>query len=118
MQLLRDVKKTPRYLRDVGVIVLHDCKPPNALIGRPAASYDNFVAQQREPLVIGIWIGDVWKEIVHLHSTHDDPRVAVLKCDMGVGATKRTFGFAIVLLASGGRGVRLQRSRRRPRSAC
>ncbi len=29
------------------------------------------------------------KEIVHLHSTHDDLRVAVLKCDMGFGLVRK-----------------------------
>ncbi len=31
------------------------------------------------------------EKIVHLRSTHDDPRVAVLKCDMGVGHVRKDF---------------------------
>ncbi|MGO9157862.1 class I SAM-dependent methyltransferase [Mycobacterium sp.] len=89
MQVVRDVENTLRYLRDDGVIVLHDCNPPFALAGRPAASWDDFVAQQRGPLVIGIWTGDVWKAIVHLRSVRDDVRIAVLKCDMGVGIVRK-----------------------------
>jgi predicted O-methyltransferase YrrM len=88
-QVVRDVENTLRYLRDDGVIVLHDCNPPFALAARPAASWDDFVAQQRGPLVIGVWTGDVWKAIVHLRSVRDDLRVAVLKCDMGVGVIRK-----------------------------
>jgi SAM-dependent methyltransferase len=88
-QVVRDVENTLRYLRDDGVIVLHDCNPPNALVGRPAASYADFIAQQRGPLVIGAWTGDVWKAIVHLRSVRNDLRVAVLKCDFGVGVVRK-----------------------------
>jgi hypothetical protein len=89
MQVVRDVENTLRYLRDDGVIVLHDCNPPFALAGRPAASWEDFVSQQRGPLVIGVWNGDVWKAIVHLRSVRDNLRVAVLKCDMGVGVIRK-----------------------------
>ena len=117
MQVVRDVENTLRYLRDDGVIVLHDCNPPFALAGRPAASWDDFVAQQSGPLVIGIWTGDVWKAIVHLRSTRDDLRVAVLKCDYGRrDRTKRISGIAIVLLGGADRGAQLRGSRRRPRA--
>jgi hypothetical protein len=88
-QVVRDVENTVRYLRDDGVIFLHDCNPAFALIARPAASQADFVAQQKGPLVIGIWSGDVWKSIVYLRSMRDDLRVAVLKCDMGVGVVRK-----------------------------
>jgi hypothetical protein len=58
-QVVRDVENTLRYLRDDGVIFLHDCNPALAVIGRPAASYADFLAQQKGPLVIGVWSGDV-----------------------------------------------------------
>jgi len=88
-QVVRDVENTVRYLRDDGVIVLHDCNPALALIARPAASYADFLAQQAGPLVIGVWSGDVWKAIVYLRSTRHDLRVAVLKCDLGVGVVRK-----------------------------
>ena len=88
-QVVRDVENTLRYLRDDGVIFLHDCNPALALIGRPAASQADFMAQQSGPLVIGVWSGDVWKAIVYLRSTRHDLRVAVLKCDMGVGVVRK-----------------------------
>jgi Methyltransferase domain len=88
-QVVRDVEKTLRYLRDDGVIFLHDCNPPFALAARPAASWDDFIAQQSGPLVIGIWNGDVWKAIVQLRSTRHDLLVGVLKCDQGVGFVRK-----------------------------
>ena len=87
-QVVRDVENTLNYLRDDGVIFLHDCNPAFELMGRPATSYDDFLAQQSGPLKWGVWNGDVWKAIVHLR-TRDDLQVAVLKCDFGVGVVRK-----------------------------
>jgi hypothetical protein len=88
-QVVRDVENTLRYMRDDGVIFLHDCNPPFELAGRRAESWDDFVAQQSGPLVIGLWNGDVWKAIVHLRSTRPDLLVGVFKCDQGVGFVRK-----------------------------
>jgi methyltransferase family protein len=88
-QVVRDVENTVRYLRDDGIIFLHDCNPATELISRRAESWDDFIAQQKGPLVIGVWSGDVWKSIVYLRSMRDDLRVTVLKCDMGVGVVRK-----------------------------
>ena len=84
---MRDVENTLRYLRDDGVIILHDCNPVFEHIGRPAENYDDFRAHVR--WWEWLWSGDVWKAIVHLRSTHDDLRVAVLDCDFGVGIVRK-----------------------------
>jgi hypothetical protein len=88
-QVVRDVENTVRYLKDDGVIFLHDCNPPFELAGRRAESWDEFMAQQSGPLKIGIWNGDVWKAIVELRSTRPDLVVGVLKCDQGVGFVRK-----------------------------
>ncbi|BBX09164.1 hypothetical protein MAIC_39670 [Mycolicibacterium aichiense] len=88
-QVVRDVENTVRYLKDDGVIFLHDCNPPFELAGRRAESWDEFMAQQSGPLKIGIWNGDVWKAIVELRSTRSDLVVGVLKCDQGVGFVRK-----------------------------
>ena len=88
-QVVRDVENTVRYLKDDGVIFLHDCNPPFELAGRRADSWDEFMAQQSGPLKIGIWNGDVWKAIVQLRSTRPDLMVGVLKCDQGVGFVRK-----------------------------
>jgi Methyltransferase domain len=89
VQVVRDVENTLRFLRDDGVIVLHDCSPPYAAMARPAASHAEFLAQLRGPWKLGLWSGDVWKAIVQLRSTRDDLRIAVLKCDFGVGIIRK-----------------------------
>ena len=97
-QVVRDVENTLRYLRDDGVIVLHDCNPANASIACPATSYVDVRAQyhwwdllhvQGGVIYRGVWSGDVWKAIVQLRSTRDDLRIAVLKCDFGVGLVRK-----------------------------
>ncbi|WP_375485435.1 class I SAM-dependent methyltransferase [uncultured Mycobacterium sp.] len=86
-QALRDVENTLRYLRDDGVIVLDDCNPARASIACPASSYADFRAQHHWWNIF--WSGDVWKAVVHLRSTRDDLRIAVLDCDFGVGLIRR-----------------------------
>jgi hypothetical protein len=88
-QVVRDVENTLPYLKDDGVIVLHDCNPATATIGLPAASYEDFRA--KIPWWSGLmgWTGDVWKGIVQLRSARDDLQVAVLKCDFGVGLVRK-----------------------------
>jgi hypothetical protein len=91
-QVVRDVENTLRYLRDDGVIVLHDCNPANASIACPATSYADFRAQNRWRWVtFPPWSGDVWKATVYLRSTRHDLRIAVLKCDRGVGIIRKGF---------------------------
>jgi hypothetical protein len=86
-QVLRDVENTLRYLKDDGVIVLHDCNPATESIGYPAQSIADFSAKHHWWNLL--WSGDVWKAIVHLRSTRDDLRVAVLKRDFGVGIIRK-----------------------------
>jgi hypothetical protein len=92
-QVVRDVENTLRYLRDDGVIFLHDCNPANASIACPATSYADFRAQHRWRDLLWasrpLWSGDVWKAIVHLRSTRHDLRITVLNCDLGVGVVRK-----------------------------
>ena len=114
---MRDVENTVRYLKDDGVIFLHDCNPPFELAGRRAESWDDFMAQQKGPLMIGIWNGDVWKSIVQLRSTRPDLLVGVLKCDQGVGFVRKgSPESTLALLAGAGRGAHLRGSQGRPQA--
>jgi hypothetical protein len=97
-QVVRDVENTLRYLRDDGVIFLHDCNPANASIAYPATSYADFRVRLGEKpedrwrvlgVTIALWSGDVWKAIAYLRSTRHDLRIAVLKCDFGVGIIRK-----------------------------
>jgi len=86
-QVVRDVENTLRYLRDDGIIVLHDCNPAHASVACPVTSKADFRAQNHWWRFA--WSGDVWKAIVYLRSTRHDLRVAVLKCDFGVGVVRK-----------------------------
>jgi hypothetical protein len=95
-QALRDVENTLRYLRDDGVIIMHDCKPANASIAYPATSYADYRAHHRWRnflwhmlVTTPPWSGDVWKAIVHLRSTRHDLAITVLDCDSGVGVVRK-----------------------------
>ncbi|WP_260860727.1 class I SAM-dependent methyltransferase [Mycobacterium tilburgii] len=73
-QAMRDVENTLRYLRDDGVIFLHDCNPRRAPIADSAASYGEF--RSKYPWwdlswglnivnrLVRPWTGDVWKAVV------------------------------------------------------
>ena len=104
-QVVRDVENTLRYLRDDGVIFLHDCNPANASIAFPATSYADFRAQHRWRDLLWVsrplWSGDVWKAIVHLRSTRHDLRITVLNCDLGVGVVRKGFPESRLSYAAG-----------------
>jgi hypothetical protein len=70
-QVVRDVENTLRYLREDGVIVLHDCNPPRRSVAFPATSYADFRARNHWWDLD--WSGDVWKVIVYLRSTPGRP---------------------------------------------
>ena len=94
-QVVRDVENTLRYLRDDGVIVLHDRNLGTPRSPAPRRRTPTFVrstaggtsSRSARPL----WSGDVWKAIVHLRSTRHDLRITVLNCDVGVGLYERDF---------------------------
>jgi len=94
-QVVLDVENTLRYLRDDGVIFLHDCNPARASIACPATSFADFLSQNRwrnllaRTVYLPPWSGDVWKAVVHLRSTRNDLRIAVLDCDFGVGVVRK-----------------------------
>lgn len=98
-QVKRDVENTLRYLRNDGVIFVHDCNPTRASIACPAGSYADFRARHRwweiswgittSGTLAALWSGDVWKAIVEFRSTREDLRIAVLDCDFGVGVIRR-----------------------------
>lgn len=94
-QVVLDVENTLRYLRDDGIIFLHDCNPTRASVAYPADSYAEFRAHHRWWEID--WVGDVWKAIVYLRSTRQDLRIAVLNCDWGIGMVRR--GVPVSLLS-------------------
>jgi hypothetical protein len=85
-QTLKDVNNCLRYLKDDGVIVMHDCSPSCEISATP--SQDIHTATQLlqdRPEWTGEWSGDTWRAIVHLRSTRKDLHIFVLNCDCGLG---------------------------------
>ena len=81
-QALRDVENALAHLNADGVVLMHDCNPPEAAVAA------------RDPAVAAAdghkaWCGDVWKAVVHLRATRRDLRVSVLDTDYGIGVIRR-----------------------------
>ncbi len=83
-QSLRDTINSLGNLNENGIIVLHDCNPPNQVAAYPAESLDA-AAALKLPGWNGEWCGEVWKTICYLRSQMRDLRVFVLDCDFGLG---------------------------------
>jgi hypothetical protein len=98
-QALADVENCLKYLNQGGVILMHDCNPPNETVAAPAASWEE-AARMNLPGWTGLWTGDVWKVIARLRSTRKDLKVCVLDCDFGIGVVRRRGGDDESLLLS------------------
>ncbi|HVB04325.1 MAG TPA: class I SAM-dependent methyltransferase [Chitinophagaceae bacterium] len=79
----RDVDNALHYLRDDGIIIMHDCNPPTR---EAACSFQEWKSGN----YTSDWNGDVWKTIVFMRSQRKDIDAFVLNCDQGLGIiTKR-----------------------------
>ncbi len=87
-QTLVDVNNSLSKLNPGGVIIMHDCYPPNETAAYPAKSIEH-ASLVNIPGFTGEWCGDVWKTICHLRIMKDDLRVFVLDCDFGLGILTR-----------------------------
>lgn len=87
-QSLADVENCLAHLNPSGIIFVHDCNPFSEAIAAPAASYDEAVRLDPSG-TMGLWMGDVWKTILHLRSCRNDLNVGVLDCDCGIGFIAR-----------------------------
>jgi hypothetical protein len=74
-QVDKDIVNSLNHLSPNGIIVMHDCNPPEYEI-------------QLVPRVTGIWNGDVWKSLVKLRCTNPNLEINVVDADWGVGVLK------------------------------
>jgi hypothetical protein len=87
-QSLKDVTHALDVLNEKGVIVLHDCNPPNDTAALPMLSWEH--ARDLDlPGWTGAWCGDIWKTVCFLRSQRTDLKVFVLDCDFGLGIVTR-----------------------------
>ena len=85
---LTDVLNSLRYLEQDGLIIMHDCFPPNIASSTPASSFSEVKGKNIEGWT-GQWCGDVWKTIVYLKENYEEILdVCVLNTDFGLGIIK------------------------------
>lgn len=87
-QSLVDVNNSLKCLKEGGVIIMHDCSPPNEASAYPADSFDH-AASLNLPGWTKEWCGDAWKTICYLRSNRKDLNIFVLDCDYGLGIITR-----------------------------
>ena len=91
-QAYTDVLNCLKYLNPGGVILMHDCNPPNEACAWPAKNiveYRKLASTGQIPGYLNSWNGDVWKAIVRLRSEHKDLVVGTLDLDWGIGFVYR-----------------------------
>lgn len=74
-QVDKDIANALNHLNPGGIIVLHDCNPPEYEL-------------QTVPRTTGLWNGDVWKSIARLRCTRPDLCARVIDIDWGVGVVQ------------------------------
>ena len=70
-QTIKDIDNSLKFLKENGVIFVHDCLPKK-------------IWNQVVPRLYGHWNGDVWKAIVHSR-TYENVDTYTLKADHGLG---------------------------------
>ena len=80
-QAQRDIENSLLHLSEGGVIVVHDCNPPNAWYQR---SYEEAQLNGcRE------WNGTTWRGFVNLRATRPDLEMCVVDTDWGCGIVRQ-----------------------------
>ena len=78
-QVVRDVTNALRHLSPGGVVVVHDCNPPDEESARPATT-----DEEAQTFQASTWCGDVWRGWLNLRATLDRP-LLVYGPDLGCG---------------------------------
>jgi len=83
-QSLKDVRNCLKFLKEDGIIVMHDCNPLSEAQSHPVNPRENAVNSCSSNGTFD-WSGDVWKTIAFLRSNRNDLNVFVLDCSHGLG---------------------------------
>ena len=68
-QVYKDIKNSIKFLKDDGIIILHDCLPSS-------------IHHQAVPRYKSIWNGDVWKAVVNIRTR---PELDTITCCIDFG---------------------------------
>jgi hypothetical protein len=83
---LNDVLNSLNYLNPKGLILMHDCYPPNAAAAFPAEFFPNEEEIKNLEGWTGEWCGDVWKSVAYLIKKYpDELETGVINSDYGLG---------------------------------
>jgi hypothetical protein len=86
---LNDVVNSLSYLNEKGLIIMHDCYPPNKAAAITTKHFPTLEEQSNEESWSGAWCGDVWKTIVYLQRSHSQLLdVCVINSDNGLGIVR------------------------------
>lgn len=88
-QTYLDIENTLPYVKENGVIIVHDCSPASAAAAYPATSIQN-VKEINPPGFDGLWSGDVWKIIPRLKLSHPELFLFVIDHDSGIGVISKS----------------------------
>ena len=87
-QSYQDIINTLPYLKQTGVMVVHDCSPHSSAAAFPAASIAD-VKQINPPGFDGLWSGDVWKVVPKLKLNYPDLSIFVVDQDSGLAVISK-----------------------------
>jgi hypothetical protein len=83
-QVHRDIENSLNHLSEHGVIILHDCSPPDANHARD--DYYALCFEDGQPMP---WNGTVWKAVYHMRTSRPDLVIRTVDTDWGVGIIHR-----------------------------
>ena len=81
-QVCRDIHNSLKFLKENGVIFLHDCLPSN-------------IHQQAVPRYKATWNGDVWKAVVK-YRTSEEYDIVTCKIDQGISIIRKKKKFRYI----------------------
>lgn len=88
-QSYKDVRNCLKYLKDDGVIVMHDCDPPSGISADPNRPHVIVPKKSQPKAECTAWTGDVFKALIRLRAENDDLNIFVLDCDYGLGVIQK-----------------------------
>lgn len=88
-QSYQDVKNCLKFLKDDGVIVMHDCDPPSGIAADPDRPLVIVPKNTQPKPACTAWTGDVYKALIRLRAENHDLNIFVLDCDYGLGVIQK-----------------------------
>ncbi|MFT4733894.1 MAG: hypothetical protein ACI97P_002337 [Arcticibacterium sp.] len=86
---LNDVLNSLKYLNENGIIILHDCLPPNKAAATPTKLFPTKKERKAIDGWTNQWCGDVYKSIIYLSAKYPNAlNSCVVNTDYGLGIVR------------------------------